>query len=85
MPRDWRIRVEDILESLSRIASYIDGLTYNQFTEDNRTLDAVIRNFGIIGEAANHVPVGPSAAPPVVGGLRARSCASKIRSRAETI
>jgi len=32
MPRDWRIRIEDILEALSRIARYIDGMTYDQFT-----------------------------------------------------
>jgi len=75
MPRDWRIRIEDILESLSRIERYIDGMTYEQFAGDDRTLDAVIRNFGIIGEAANHIPEDvrnhhPELPWPQIRGLR---------------
>ncbi len=58
MRRDWRLRIEDILESLARIERYLDGMTYEQFAQDERTRDAVIWNFGIIGEAANHVPEG---------------------------
>ena len=31
-------------------------MTFEDFEADERTVDAVIRNIGIIGEAANHVP-----------------------------
>lgn len=31
-------------------------MTLNQFRKDQRTIDAVIRNFEIIGEAAGHIP-----------------------------
>jgi uncharacterized protein with HEPN domain len=31
-------------------------LTYDDFLKDSRTIDAVIRNFEIIGEAANRLP-----------------------------
>ena len=41
---------------LQMIASYIDGMTYDQWTNDRRTIDAVLRNIEIIGEAANHIP-----------------------------
>jgi len=55
-PRDWRIRVEDIVEAASAIAGYIQGLTYEEFAEDRKTVDAVVRNLEVIGEAARHVP-----------------------------
>ncbi len=55
-PRDWRLRVEDILESIQKITRYLDGMTLDEFTADERTMDAVIRNFTIVGEAARHVP-----------------------------
>ncbi|MBP7436852.1 MAG: DUF86 domain-containing protein, partial [Bacteroidia bacterium] len=33
-----------------------DGLTYEDFCKDNKTIDAVIRNFEIIGEATGRLP-----------------------------
>ncbi len=54
--REWRLRVEDILEAIERIEQYTDGLQYRQWQQDQKTIDAVIRNFEIIGEAATHVP-----------------------------
>jgi uncharacterized protein with HEPN domain len=56
MPRDWQLRIEDILESIVRIQRYLDGMDQAKFTGDDRTMDAVVRNFGIIGEAASHLP-----------------------------
>ena len=35
---------------------YTVGLSYEQFLGDEKTIDAVIRNFEIIGEAANRLP-----------------------------
>ncbi len=35
---------------------YTAGLTLEGFTTDSKTVDAVIRNFEIIGEAANRLP-----------------------------
>ncbi len=55
-PRDWDLRIDDIIDALQTIASYIDGITYNQWTNDRKTIDAVIRNIEIIGEAAYHIP-----------------------------
>ena len=55
-PREWRFRIEDILESIGRIQRYTAGLAYEEFCLDQRTVDAVIRNFEIMGEAARHVP-----------------------------
>lgn len=53
----WRIRIEDILDAVRRIQEYTGGMTADEFGEDRKTIDAVVRNLEIIGEAARHVPV----------------------------
>ena len=40
---------------MQRIATYTEGLTFNQFMKDSKTQDAVIRNLEIIGEAAKNL------------------------------
>jgi uncharacterized protein with HEPN domain len=65
-PRDWRLRIEDIVEAAGRIARYVEGKDLAAFTSDDLTLDAVSRCFGIIGEAAAHVPEDVVAAHPEI-------------------
>jgi uncharacterized protein with HEPN domain len=48
--------LRDILEAIDRIQSYIEGKTFEQFSNNTLVLDAVVRNFEIIGEAAKHIP-----------------------------
>jgi len=48
--------LEDILSSIDRIQEYISGLDFQQFKKDYKTVDAVIRNFEIIGEASKNSP-----------------------------
>jgi len=54
--RGWNLRVTDILESIAKIQGYTEGMDFESFSWDERTVDAVIRHFGVIGEAANHLP-----------------------------
>jgi uncharacterized protein with HEPN domain len=54
--RSPQLLLEDILESANKILAYTSGLSYDQFLADSKTVDAVIRNFEIIGEAANRLP-----------------------------
>lgn len=44
--------LDDIQLSMSRIAEYIRGYDFIKFKKDHKTVDAVIRNFEIIGEAS---------------------------------
>lgn len=53
---DWRVRLDDILEAIGHIAEYHGGMTFDQFAADRRTIDAILYNFAVIGEAARHVP-----------------------------
>jgi uncharacterized protein with HEPN domain len=48
--------IEDITESGNKILAYTQNLTFDQFIADSKTVDAVIRNFEIIGEAAARLP-----------------------------
>lgn len=56
MKRNYGLYIEDMLEAIEKIAEYTSGLDLEQFTTDKKTVDAVIRNFTIIGEAAKHIP-----------------------------
>ena len=54
--RDWRFRVRDILASVRAIARYTDGMTFDQFVNDARTMDAVVRNLMTMGESIRWIP-----------------------------
>jgi len=54
--REWKLFLEDILESMSLIEEYVKGMSFDDFKEDRKTIDAVVRNFEIIGEAAKNIP-----------------------------
>jgi uncharacterized protein with HEPN domain len=54
--RDPILLLTDIIASIEKIKLYTEGYTFDTFIEDSKTLDAVIRNFEIIGEAANRLP-----------------------------
>jgi uncharacterized protein with HEPN domain len=53
--RDRRLLLEDMLEAALKIKRYTQGYDENAFLSDDKTLDAVIRNFEIIGEAAGRI------------------------------
>jgi uncharacterized protein with HEPN domain len=50
-----KLTVEQILEFIKKIETYIDKMTFDDFEKDYKTQDAVIRNIELIGEAANHL------------------------------
>jgi uncharacterized protein with HEPN domain len=54
--RDWRFRVRDILSALRNIADYTNGMAYDDFAADRRTLDAVVRNLMMMGESIRWIP-----------------------------
>jgi uncharacterized protein with HEPN domain len=66
-PREWRLRIEDILEAAARIERYVEH--HNDvatFVSDELTVDAVSRCFGIIGEAVARLPEAVLASHPEI-------------------
>ena len=55
-PRDWKLRIKDILDGIDSIHEYTKGMEYKAFVADRKTVDAVIQNLSVIGEAASHIP-----------------------------
>ena len=53
--RNTHLLLNDMIESAEKIFQYTDGMTFEQFELDGKTVDAVVRNFEIIGEAANRL------------------------------
>lgn len=51
-----KLLLEDILECIQKINVYTKGMAFENFSRDEKTQDAVVRNLEIIGEAANNIP-----------------------------
>jgi uncharacterized protein with HEPN domain len=66
MARDYRVSLDDILEAVRRIEVYTSGMQPAQFQSDLKTVDAVVRNLEIIGEATKNVPPEVRAMAPLV-------------------
>ena len=57
MPRkNPKVYIDDILESITDIESFIDGLDFESFKNDKMRVNAVWRSLTIIGEAARKIP-----------------------------
>ena len=55
--RDYRLYIDDIIEAIKKVEKYSKGLSFIKFSEDPKIVDATVRNFEIIGEAAKHIPL----------------------------
>ncbi|MGB3466246.1 MAG: HepT-like ribonuclease domain-containing protein [Cyclobacteriaceae bacterium] len=53
--RDTLLLLDDMLQSALKIKRYSADYDYDSFAADEKTIDAIIRNFEIIGEAANRI------------------------------
>ncbi|MBI3893678.1 MAG: DUF86 domain-containing protein [Candidatus Wallbacteria bacterium] len=56
MSRDYKVFLDDILSSIAKIRKFAGQTTFEQFSVDDKTVDAVLRNLEIIGEAAKGIP-----------------------------
>ena len=54
--RDPKILVEDMLLAIEKIRRFTAGIDHEMFLADEKTIDAVARNIGIIGEAVRQLP-----------------------------
>jgi uncharacterized protein with HEPN domain len=54
--RESRDYLHDILIAVNDAESFVGCMTFEQFEEDRKTLNAVVRSLEIIGEAAKNIP-----------------------------
>jgi len=54
--REYKLYLSDIVAAMESIERFVEGMTYAQFQQDDKTASAVIRKFEIIGEASRYIP-----------------------------
>jgi uncharacterized protein with HEPN domain len=54
--RATHLLLDDIRQSIDRIEEYVSGMSLDDFSRDQKSIDAVARNLEIMGEAANRLP-----------------------------
>lgn len=55
-PRELRDYLEDILESLTLVERFTEGLDFEEFSAEAKTIDATLHRLMVIGEAARRIP-----------------------------
>ena len=55
--REYLAFIEDMIEAIDKILRYLDTVDgFEDFLNSEMVIDAVTRNYEIIGEAANQIP-----------------------------
>ncbi len=77
-PREWKFRVRHMRETIDRIQSYTAGMTREELAADQCTLDAVVWNLTVLGEAARHVPDDITDANPGIPWSQIRGTRNRV-------
>ena len=56
MRRDYRDYLQDILTAIEETDEFTKGMSYEAFTQDRKTINAVVRSLEVLGEAAKRIP-----------------------------
>jgi len=54
--REYGDYIEDILDSINAIGEFVEGMDFEEFAKDRKTIFAVIRGIEVIGEATKNIP-----------------------------
>ena len=73
-----KLYINDIIQAIHKIEKYTKVLNYSKFARDEKTIDAVIRNLSIIGEAANNIPAEIRKKYPLVPWRQTSSMRNKV-------
>ncbi|MFO7790728.1 MAG: DUF86 domain-containing protein [Bacteroidales bacterium] len=76
--RDEILLLDDMLQAATKIKTYTKDLDFNEFIADDKTIDAVVRNFEIIGEAANRLDEDFRDSNPEIEWTRIRGFRNRI-------
>lgn len=56
MKRDYRVYLDDILEAINKIERYFKASSPDGSAANEMAIDAIVRNFEVIGEATKRIP-----------------------------
>ncbi|HJW89568.1 MAG TPA: DUF86 domain-containing protein [Anaerolineales bacterium] len=56
MTRKFSVYIRDMLQNMLDSQDFIRGMSYEEFTADKKTINAVLRSIEVIGEAVKHIP-----------------------------
>jgi len=56
MKRTYRDYILDILTSIQEIEEFVEGMNFEDFVKDRKTVNAVIRSLEVMGEAVKKIP-----------------------------
>ena len=76
--RDWALFVADIQQACDKISGYVSGMSFEDFCADTRTVDAVVRNLEIIGEASRGIPDDKKLLKPEIDWAAIRGLRNRI-------
>lgn len=76
--RNWKIRIQHILDAISESQDFISDMSYGQFCADAKTLKAVVANLILIGQAARYVPEEAEATHPKIPWAQMRGMRNHI-------
>lgn len=76
--RETILLLDDMLQSANKIKRYTNSIDFDLFISDEKTMDAVVRNFEIIGEAANRIDIEFRVSNPEVEWKRIRGFRNRI-------
>ncbi len=76
--RHLQLLLNDMLESIRLIETYVDRMDFDAFLADRKTIDAVVRNIELIGEAGNMVPEDFRLQNPEIPWKRIRGMRNRV-------
>lgn len=48
--------IQDIYDSIEEVGEFVAEMTFEEFSKDRKTINAVIRSIEVIGEASKNIP-----------------------------
>jgi uncharacterized protein with HEPN domain len=66
--------LDDIVTAIADVEEFTNGMSYEMFAADKRTVNAVIRCLEVLGEAAKHIPASFRKNIPIFPGVKWLVC-----------